>query len=109
MASKNYILICGGTACDSGGGVALTKALQSEIDTAGLTADVQIVRTGCHGFCEKGPIVKILPEGTFYVCVKPEDAKELVQEHLVKGRAVTRLLYDRAQSQSRVAIDGIDF
>jgi NADP-reducing hydrogenase subunit HndC len=109
MAFKNYILICGGTACDSGGGLQLTEALKSEIELAGLASDVQIVRTGCLGFCEKGPIVKILPEGTFYVCVKPSDARELVQEHLVKGRAVTRLLYDRAQSQSRVAIEGIDF
>ena len=109
MAFKNYILICGGTACDSSGGLSLTDALRREIGAAGLNDDVQIVRTGCLGFCEKGPIVKILPEGTFYVCVKPEDAKELVQEHMVKGRAVTRLLYDRAQSQSRVAIDGIDF
>ena len=109
MAYKYYVLICGGTACDSNDGLRLTEALKKEIELAGLAGEAQIVRTGCLGFCEKGPIVKILPEGSFYVCVKPEDARELVQEHLVKGRAVTRLLYDRRQSQSRVAIEGIDF
>ncbi len=109
MAFKNYILICGGTACDSGGGLALTDALRRELDLANLSADVQIVRTGCLGFCEQGPIVKMLPEGTFYVQVKPEDAHELVQEHLVKGRPVERLLYNKEQSKTLVAIDGIDF
>ncbi|MGI6099593.1 MAG: NADH-ubiquinone oxidoreductase-F iron-sulfur binding region domain-containing protein [Kiritimatiellia bacterium] len=109
MVSKYYILICGGTACDSNDGIRLTEELKKEITKAGLTKDVQIVRTGCLGFCEMGPIVKILPEDTFYVCVKPEDAHELVQEHLVKGRAVTRLLYDRRQSQTLVALEGIDF
>ncbi|NLN03050.1 MAG: NADH-quinone oxidoreductase subunit NuoF [Lentisphaerae bacterium] len=109
MVSKYYILICGGTACDSNDGIRLTEELKKEITKAGLTKDVQIVRTGCLGFCEMGPIVKILPEDTFYVCVKPEDAHELVQEHLVKGRAVPRLLYDRRQSQTLVALEGIDF
>ena len=109
MVSKYYILICGGTACDSNDGIRLTEELKKEIVKAGLTKDVQIVRTGCLGFCEMGPIVKILPEDTFYVCVKPEDAHELVQEHLVKGRAVPRLLYDRRQSQTLVALEGIDF
>ena len=109
MAYKQYILVCGGTACESNHGIALFNALKKAVEENGLVNEVQVVRTGCLGFCEKGPIVKILPEGSFYVCVKPEDAREIVQEHLVKGRAVARLLYDRRQSQSRVAIEGIDF
>ena len=109
MAFKNYLLVCGGTACDSSRGIELSKQLQAEIDAAGLSNDTQLVRTGCLGFCEKGPIVKVLPENTFYVCVAPEDAKEIVQEHLVKGRVVSRLLYDKKQSQANVDIEGIDF
>jgi NADP-reducing hydrogenase subunit HndC len=79
------------------------------VQIAGLVNDVQVVRTGCLGFCEQGPIVKIVPEDTFYVAVKPEDAHEIIQEHIIKGRKVTRLLYDRKQSMSRVGIEGIDF
>lgn len=109
MAFKQYILVCGGTACDSNRGAELTKQLKQELETAGLQDDVQIVRTGCLGFCEKGPIVKILPENTFYVTVAPEDAREIVQEHLVKGRVVDRLLYNHNQGKSLVDIDGIDF
>jgi NADP-reducing hydrogenase subunit HndC len=109
MAFKNYLLVCGGTACDSSKGIELTDELRKEIDAAGLKDDVQIVRTGCLGFCEKGPIVKVLPEDTFYVSVKPEDAKELVQEHLVKGRIVDRLLYNHEQGKSLVTVEGIDF
>jgi NADH:ubiquinone oxidoreductase subunit F (NADH-binding)/(2Fe-2S) ferredoxin/NAD-dependent dihydropyrimidine dehydrogenase PreA subunit len=67
------------------------------------------VRTGCLGFCEKGPIVKILPQDTFYVEVKPEDAVVIVKEHLIKGRVVSRLLYDKNQSKTNVGIEGIDF
>ncbi|NLF85925.1 MAG: (2Fe-2S) ferredoxin domain-containing protein, partial [Lentisphaerae bacterium] len=60
MAYKYYVLICGGTACDSNDGLRLTEALKKEIELAGLAGEAQIVRTGCLGFCEKGPIVKIL-------------------------------------------------
>jgi NADP-reducing hydrogenase subunit HndC len=76
---------------------------------SGLSEDVQIVKTGCFGFCEKGPIVKVLPEETFYVQVKPADAAEIVQEHLVKGRPVTRLLYDPQQSKAHAKLEDIDF
>ncbi len=109
MAYKQYILVCGGTACESNRGIALVDALKKEVEENGLINDVQIVRTGCLGFCEKGPIVKILPEDTFYVEVRPEDASEIIQEHIIKGRVVSRLLYDNAQSKGNVAIDGIDF
>lgn len=109
MAYKNYLLVCGGTACDSSRGVELTDALRKEIDAVGLKDDIQIVRTGCLGFCEKGPIVKVLPENTFYVCVKPQDAHEIVQEHLIKGRVVDRLLYNHDQGKSLVTVEGIDF
>ncbi|MDD4016393.1 MAG: NADH-quinone oxidoreductase subunit NuoF [Kiritimatiellae bacterium] len=109
MGYKQYILVCGGTACESNQGIALFNALKSAVISNGLVNDVQVVRTGCLGFCEKGPIVKILPQDTFYVEVKPEDAETIVKEHIVKGRVVSRLLYDKKQSQINVGIEGIDF
>ena len=109
MAYKQYILVCGGTACESNRGIELFAALKKAVEENGLVNDVQVVRTGCLGFCEKGPIVKILPQDTFYVEVKPEDAEEIVKEHLVKGRVVSRLLYDKNQSKRNVGIEGIDF
>ncbi len=109
MAYKQYILVCGGTACESNEGAQLYDNLKSELDSRGLTDDVQVVKTGCFGFCEKGPIVKILPEDTFYVQVKAADAVTIVEEHIVKGRQVEALLYDRSQSRKRVKLDDIDF
>jgi len=109
MAYKHYILVCGGTACESNKGIALFSALKSAVEANKLVNDVQVVRTGCLGFCEKGPIVKILPQDTFYVDVKPEDAEAIVKEHIVKGRVVERLLYDKNQSKTNVSIEGIDF
>jgi NADH:ubiquinone oxidoreductase subunit F (NADH-binding)/(2Fe-2S) ferredoxin/NAD-dependent dihydropyrimidine dehydrogenase PreA subunit len=109
MGYKQYILVCGGTACESNQGIALFAALKKAVEENGLVNDVQVVRTGCLGFCEKGPIVKILPQDTFYVEVKPEDAATIVKEHLIKGRVVSRLLYDKNQSKTNVGIEGIDF
>ncbi len=109
MGYKQYILVCGGTACESNQGIALFSALKKAVEENGLVNDVQVVRTGCLGFCEKGPIVKILPQDTFYVEVKPEDAAVIVKEHIIKGRVVSRLLYDKNQSKINVGIEGIDF
>ena len=109
MGYKQYILVCGGTACESNKGIALFSALKKAVEQHGLVNDVQVVRTGCLGFCEKGPIVKVLPQDTFYVEVKPEDAEAIIKEHIVKGRVVSRLLYDKNQSKRNVGIEGIDF
>jgi len=109
MGYKQYILVCGGTACESNQGIALFNALKKAVEENGLVNDVQVVRTGCLGFCEKGPIVKVLPQDTFYVEVKPEDAAVIVKEHIIKGRVVSRLLYDKTQSKINVGIEGIDF
>ncbi len=88
-----HILICGGTGCRASASEAIQNNLQEAIKAKGLEDEVQVVMTGCFGFCEKGPIVKILPDNTFYVEVKPEDAEELIEEHIIKGRKVMRLLY----------------
>jgi len=109
MAVKTYLLVCGGTACSANRGEELLDALNRELREAGADAEAQVVRTGCFGFCEKGPIVKVLPDETFYVNVKPEDAKEIVAEHVLKGRPVKRLMYDEAQSKANAKLEDIQF
>ena len=109
MAFESYVLVCGGTACCSGGADKIVEAFAAELAAAGLKDKVQVVKTGCLGFCEQGPIVKILPQGTFYVQVKAEDVKEIVAEHLVKGRVVQRLCYDPEQAKKLVAEANIPF
>ncbi len=109
MAYESYVLVCGGTACCSSGGTSVVEAFKKELEAAGLKDKVQVVVTGCLGFCEQGPIVKILPQGTFYVQVKVEDVKEIVAEHLVKGRVVQRLCYDPEQAKKLVAEANIPF
>ncbi len=111
MAVKNYILVCGGTACESSKATEIFDALKSEAEAQGVHNEVQIVKTGCFGFCEKGPIVKILPEEAFYVEVKPEDAKEIISESIVKGRMVKRLLYvdEEEQNKDEFDIENIKF
>lgn len=109
MGKKHYLLVCGGNACESNQGGALLESLRREVAAAGLDGRVQVVRTGCLGFCEKGPVVKVLPEETLYINLKPEDAAEIVSRHLVAGQPVARLLYDRSQSHKQVRIEGMDF
>ena len=109
MAVKNYILVCGGTACESSKADAIFEALKSEAEDQGVRNDVQIVKTGCFGFCEKGPIVKILPEEAFYVEVLPEDAHEIIAETIIKGRMVKRLLYTEDGSKETIDLDEIKF
>lgn len=109
MAFTNYILVCGGTGCESSKADQIYKNLIAECEAQGVKEQVQVVKTGCFGFCEQGPIVKILPEDAFYVHVSPEDAKELVSEHIVKGREVKRLLYNREESKKRAKVEDIEF
>lgn len=100
MGFNQFCLVCGGTGCESSKADVLYKNLQKACETHGLSDTVQIVKTGCFGFCEKGPIVKILPDESFYVEVKPEDAEKIVVEHLLKGRPVTDLLYKTAEKKT---------
>ena len=108
-AFTNFVLVCGGTGCEAAKSDQIFKNLIHECEHQGVKDKVQVVKTGCFGFCEQGPIVKVLPEESFYVQVTPEDAKEIVSEHLVKGREVTRLLYNKAESKKRAQIDEMDF
>lgn len=102
MAYTHYILVCGGTGCESSGADNIFNTLQTAAKEAGVNDKVQIVKTGCFGFCEKGPIVKVLPEDSFYVEVKPSDAKEIIEEQIVKGREVKRLLYNKNKKANQV-------
>ncbi len=99
---RSHVLVCGGTGCTSSGSQLIVKTLENEIKKNGLEQEVKVVRTGCFGLCALGPIMIVYPEGSFYSMVKPEDIPEIVTEHLLKGRVVTRLLY-----QETVTEDGI--
>ena len=90
---KMHLLVCGGTGCRASESEAIVDNLKAVVAEKGLENEVQVVTTGCFGFCEKGPIVKVLPDNTFYTQVTPADATEIVDEHVIKGRKVTRLLY----------------
>jgi NADH:ubiquinone oxidoreductase subunit F (NADH-binding)/(2Fe-2S) ferredoxin/Pyruvate/2-oxoacid:ferredoxin oxidoreductase delta subunit len=109
MALRNYILVCGGTGCESSKADDIYKNLIAASEAHGVAEEVQILKTGCFGFCEQGPIVKILPEDTFYVQVKPEDAQELIAEHVVKGREVKRLMYNKSDSKKHAQVEDIEF
>jgi len=100
---KMHLLVCGGTGCRASESDMLFQNLKNEILEKGLENDVQVITTGCFGFCEKGPIVKVMPDNTFYTQVKPEDAIEIVAEHVIKGRRVNRLLYINPETEQHVA------
>ena len=90
---KYHILICGGTGCHASQSATIKTNFEKILAEKNLSNDVQVIGTGCFGFCEKGPIVKILPDNTFYVQVKPEDVELIINEHIIKGRKVESLLY----------------
>ena len=95
---RSHVLICGGTGCTSSGSVKIREAMQKELDEVGLSDEVKIVPTGCFGLCANGPIMIVYPEGTFYARVTPDDVHEIVNEHLLKGRTVTRLVHKEAEN-----------
>jgi NADP-reducing hydrogenase subunit HndC len=100
---KIHMLVCGGTGCKASEATQVLDNLQTEINNQGLEDFAQVVQTGCFGFCEKGPIVKVIPDNTFYTQVTPTDAKEIVEEHVVKGRKVERLLYTDPKSKETIS------
>lgn len=101
QTNKN-ILVCGGTGCLASDSDKVAKNLEVIIKARGLSDRIQVIRTGCFGFCEQGPIVKIEPDNVFYVRVGPKDAKDIVDVHLIKGSQVERLLYEDPQKKEKV-------
>lgn len=104
MANYNmHILVCAGTGCKSAESDLIIDNLQKTLAEEGMADSVQVLKTGCFGFCEKGPIVKILPDNTFYVQVKPDDAEEIIKEHIVKGRKVDKLLFENPETNEKIS------
>ena len=99
---RSHVLVCGGTGCTSSGSERIVSALEREIQDNGLSEEVKVIKTGCFGLCALGPIMIVYPEGAFYSMVKPEDIPEIVSEHLLKGRIVTRLLYQETVQEDTV-------
>ncbi|MBR3995528.1 MAG: SLBB domain-containing protein, partial [Clostridia bacterium] len=94
---RSHVLICGGTGCTSSKSPEIKAIMEKELIARGLENEVKIITTGCFGLCALGPIMIIYPEGTFYSMVKPEDVPEIVDEHLLKGRIVDRLVYQETK------------
>ena len=92
--TKRDILVCGGTGCTSSNSLEIIDNLKNEVENAGLSDKVEVQLTGCFGFCAKGPIVKVYPDNVFYVQVKPEDAHEIIESHIINNKVVERLLFE---------------
>lgn len=99
---RSHVLVCGGTGCTSSGSQEIITTLQAEIDKNGLSSEVSVVQTGCHGLCALGPIMIVYPEASFYSMVKVDDIPEIVTEHLLKGRIVKRLLYNETVTEEGI-------
>ncbi len=107
---RSHVLVCGGTGCTSSGSGEIITNFESEIAKHDLDKEVKVVRTGCFGLCEAGPIIIVYPEGAFYSRVKPEDVGEIVEEHLLKGRIVQRLLHKEEDVEEvATTLDEIEF
>ncbi|QXM06482.1 NADH-quinone oxidoreductase subunit NuoF [Crassaminicella indica] len=107
---RAHVLICGGTGCTSSGSQTLIDTFNEELKKYNLTNEVKLVKTGCFGLCEAGPIVIVYPEGAFYSHVKVEDVKRITEEHLLKGRIVKDLLFKEAIKEDKVrSINEVDF
>lgn len=97
---KKHLLVCGGTGCEANKSDQICKNLISEIEKNKIADRVKVTKTGCFGFCEQGPIIKVMPDRSFYVQVNPADAKEIIEEDLVNGKKVNRLLYSEQQGHT---------
>ncbi len=91
--ARAHVLVCGGTGCTSSGSEKIIKKFETGLAERGLADEIKVIKTGCFGLCALGPIVIVYPEGAFYSMVKEDDVDEIVEEHLLKGRIVKRLLY----------------
>ena len=110
MLERAHILVCGGTGCTSGNSNKIYSEFVEHLKANGLDKEVKIIMTGCFGLCARGPIVVVYPDGSFYQHVQPEDVKEIVTEHILKGRPVERLLHSEKQEDgTRKAINETDF
>ena len=105
---RSHVLICGGTGCTSSGSMAVRAALEKELAAKNLEEEIKIVTTGCFGLCALGPIMIIYPEGTFYTMVTAEDVPEIVEEHLLKGRIVERLVHNEMKTTAENPVSSLN-
>lgn len=108
MMFRSHVMICGGTGCTSSGSDKIHDKFLTEIKEAGLNEEIKVIRTGCFGLCALGPIVVVYPEGSFYSQVNIDDVHEIVDEHLLKGRVVTRLLYDETVDEEQDVVKSLN-
>ena len=108
---RAHVLVCGGTGCTSSGSVKIQEEFENQLKQRGLENEIKVVQTGCFGLCALGPVVIVYPEGSFYSMVTVDDVAEIVEEHLLKGRIVTRLLYDETvQNEGEIkSLNDVDF
>ena len=105
---RSHVLVCGGTGCHSSGSAKILDAFKANIAEKGLDQEIQVIQTGCFGLCQFGPIVIVYPEGAFYNKVKVEDVPEIVEEHLLKGRIVQRLLHKEMSEETETPASSLD-
>jgi NADP-reducing hydrogenase subunit HndC len=102
MKNRISLLVCGGTGCIASESNEMITALNTRLEELNMTDEVTVIKTGCFGFCGQGPIIKVQPDNVFYVKVKLSDIDEIIDEHIVKGRVLDRLLYEDPKAKSKV-------
>jgi NADP-reducing hydrogenase subunit HndC len=107
---RTHVLVCGGTGCVSSNSEKIIAELEAHLNKNNLQNEVKVVKTGCFGLCAEGPIMVVYPEGCMYTMVKIEDIKEIVEEHLLKGRIVKRLLQNAGkETDTAKSLEGVEF
>ena len=108
---RSHVMVCGGTGCTSSNSAAVIAEFEKQLTAKGIDKEVKVVRTGCFGLCEAGPVCIVYPEGSFYAHVKVEDVERIVEEHLIKGRIVKDLLYKGSVKEDNTvkSLDYVDF
>lgn len=108
--ARGHVLVCGGTGCTSSRSEQIIEEMEKQLKDKGLDKEIKVVKTGCFGLCALGPIMIVYPEGAFYSKVKVDDVAEIVEEHLLKGRIVKRLLYDETVQEDNIkSLNEVDF
>ena len=101
---ERHILICGGPGCRASKGDKIAESFNEEITRLNLNDKVKVIITGCFGFCAKGPVIEIMPDKVFYIEVKEEDVRDIIENHILEGRVVERLLYEDKESKERIRV-----
>ena len=105
---RSHVMVCGGTGCTSSNSAAVIAEFEKQLQEKGLDKEVKVVRTGCFGLCEAGPVVIVYPEGSFYAHVTTENVTKIVDEHLIKGRIVKELLYKGSMEEDEKTVKSLD-